>query len=82
MNNFSPGMKAVMLPAKEPNVAKRLRRSGTEDNCPSVPLQGKTETREAKDDSFFTLKKRSSVDMPTIGRVSSLDMIASLILIR
>ena len=73
MNNFSPGMKAVMLPAKEPNVAKRLRRSGTEDNCPSVPLQGKTETREAKDDSFFTLKKKSSVDMPTIGRVSSLD---------
>lgn len=39
MNNFSPGMKAVMLPRKEPLVAKTMRRFGSADSRKSGPMR-------------------------------------------
>ena len=56
MNNFSPGMKAVMLPRKEHTMAKTLRRGGSVDSRRPAP---KRDTTFSKDDRLENLRKAS-----------------------
>ena len=71
MNNFSPGMKAVMLPRKEPLVAKTLRRGASADNRKLAPVR--SQTFAVEDRGFDGLKRTSMLDLPPIGRSSALD---------
>lgn len=66
MNNFSPGVKAIMLPAKEPILAKQLRR-GTSyieiiDQTPKDVADLSQETIKLELDS------KSTVDLEPVGR--------------
>ena len=74
MNNFSPGMKALMLPRKEPLVAKTLRRGGSVDSRIDhrrvAPIRQTVYTDE---DRLDDLKKNSLTDLPPVGRSSALD---------
>ena len=56
MNNFSPGMKAVMLPRKEPLMAKTLRRGGSVDSRRPAP---KVEINFSKEDRLENLRNSS-----------------------
>lgn len=62
MNNLSPGMKAVMLPIKEPSLAQKLRRGAS--------LEDLVE-KEVVD---HTIPPFSSQDLPSVGRQSDLDL--------
>ena len=70
MNNFSPGMKALMHPRKEPLVAKTLRRGASADNRKLAPVRSQT---FAVEDRLDELKRTSLHDLPPIGRSSALD---------
>ena len=71
MNNFSPSVKTIMLPAKEPMLAKQLRR-GTA----YIEINDQT-PKEAADLSQETIKleldSKSAVDLMPVGRQSELD---------
>ena len=65
MNNFSPKMKSVMLPTKEPTLAKRLRRSSSHDSRPCEDL--------AILEMRVSMCEQSTKDLPSFGMESPLD---------
>jgi len=65
MNNMSTGMKAVMLPQKEPTLATKLRNG--EDVAPP-PI-----TVEALEDTRIDFSEKSPLDLNPVGNGSVLD---------
>ena len=66
MNNMSTGMKSIMVPIKEPSLAKQLRRGASIDDTPHQSL----ELIEDQTPNAAKITKKSKYD---IGRANSLD---------
>ena len=73
-------MKAIMLPAKEPTVVKQLRRGSSVDlsklnknQVEIAPIVNMGKKQESYDAPQIKLLAKSTEDLPTVGRKSSLD---------
>jgi len=68
MNNFSPGMKSIMFPLKEPSLAQKLRKGVSLTTKPQPAEEG-----AGKEEETNLIASNSEQDLACVGRESLLD---------